>query len=326
MKRLALQLLALLPLPLVGLAVYWSGKRPPPLPPLVSSQPRSGAQASRAPSVKLPPSLSSGWKIQGTGVRYDKKTLFDRINGAAPAYIRAGFVALHGVEYKKQGYEDAVVVDAYDMGTPLRGLGMYATERDASYSFIEIGNEGYLASGSLNLWYGRFYIKIAGFEEGQKMDQGLKELAAGLVKALPKAPDPKTLLAPLAKLPTQGRVPHSDGYSHTALADVKGLEGAFFVDYKEGEKSHRLFVLAAKDSSAAAARLAKITAYFKGDGVKLEHGTEGSFKTVQAAGEDTTTVVLHAGSTLAGGVDLPAALVAGVRSRIAAALAAPNRK
>ena len=288
----------------------------------------AAAHKARAPGAagpKLPAALKSGWKLQGKVVRYDQKTLFDRINGAAPAYIRAGFVASYGAEYVKKGYEDAVVVDVYDMGTPLQGLGMYATERDASYTFIEIGNEGYLASGSLNLWYGRFYIKMAGFEEGDAMDRGLKELATDLVVALPRAPDAKVVTAPAAKLPSEGRVPHSTGYSEPALSDIKGLEQAFYADYKEGEQTYRLFVVQAKDGVAAAARVAQVKVYFVSDKAKIEEGTtQGALPLLQASG-DTTTFVIRSGAVLVGGVDLDAAVLAQAKSSVAAGLGAASK-
>lgn len=319
MRRTLLQILALVPIPIIAALVWWSGKRPLPPPPPLPNGATHGAK--KAPGVKLPAALKSGWKLQGKVVRYNAKTLFDRINGAAPAYIRAGFVASYGAEYVKKGYEDAVVVDAYDMGTPLQGLGMYSTERDSSYSFIEAGNEGYLASGSLNLWYGRFYIKLAGFEEGAKMDSGLKELAAGLVAALPRAPKASEVTAPAARLPGEGRVPHSVGYSKPALSDVDGLDGAFFADYKAGEATYRLFVVVEKDAAAAKGRAAKIKAYFAKDGAKIEEGVDGDAASLKASG-DTTTFVLQAGAVLAGGVDLDAATVADAVKRVSAGLKA----
>ncbi len=319
MRRAALQLLALVPIPIIAALVWWSGKRPPPPPPPLAKAGAGHSAGAPKASVKLPATMKSGWKLQGKVVRYNQKTLFDRINGAAPAYIRAGFVASYGAEYVKKGYADAVVVDAYDMGTPLQGLGMYATERDASYTFIEVGNEGYLASGSLNLWYGRFYIKMAGFEEGEAMDRGLRELAADLVAALPRAPEAAVVTAPAARLPAAGRVPHSVGYIKPALSDIAGLEQIFYVDYKEGEQTYRLFVVQAKDEAAATARVAKINNYFTKDGARVQEGAEGAFPLLLAAG-DTTTFVMRAGAVLAGGVDLEAAAVTGARTRVAASL------
>ncbi len=320
MKRTLLQVLALAPIPIIVALIWWSAERPPPPPPLVPAAASHGKPgAGKAGAVKLPATLKSGWKLQGKVVRYNDKTLFDRINGAAPAYIRAGFAASYGAEYVKKGYEDAVVIDAYDMGTALQGLGMYSTERDSSYSFIDIGNEGYLASGSLNMWYGRFYIKMAGFEEGEKMDRGLKELAAGLIKALPRAAKTSSVTAPADRLPAEGRVAHSTGYSKPSLSDVDGLDGAFYADYKEGEATYRLFVVLVKDGAAAGARVAKIKAYFAKDGAKIEEGKEGAAALLKATG-DTTTFVLQAGAVLAGGVDLDAASVAGAVKRVSAGL------
>ena len=319
-----MQILALVPIPIIAALVWWSGKRPPPPPPPLARAAHA-AGAAKAAGIKLPATLKAGWKLQGKVTRYDQKGLFQRINGAAPAYIRAGFVASYGAEYVKPGYGEAVVVDAYDMGTPLQGLGMYATERDASYTFIDVGNEGYLASGSLNLWHGRFYIKIAGFEEGAAMDRGLKELAAGLVAALPKAPEIGVTTAPAARLPAEGRIAYSPGFSVPPLSDIKGLERTFFVDYKEGEKTYRLFLAGASDEAAARARMASIKGYFTSDGAKITEGTEGTYPLLVASSGDTTTIVLRSGAMLAGGVDLDAAVVSKARARVAASLGAKKQ-
>ena len=324
MKRLLLQLLALAPLPLVAAAIYYTSGPPPSAPPLAHKGGVAGAAASAkgAPAVTLPPTLKSGWKLKGPVVRYNEKTLFDRINGAAPAYIRAGFVALYGAEYGKPGFKEPVIIDAYDMGTPLQGLGMYATERDSSYTFIEgVGLEAYLASGSLNFWHGRFYVKMAGYEEGEAMDRGLKELALGLARALPKAGDMAQVMAPLSRLPQQGRVPHSGGFSRPALADIKGLQGAFYADYKAGEDAkYRLFVVPTADAATAAKRFAQAKAYFAGDGARVTTPEAAKRPTMLVQGDGMATFVVQAGQLLAGGVDLDLKLLEQARTALGQAL------
>lgn len=298
-------MLALVPIPVVIALVVWAGKRPLPPPPVLEGgglTKRSGARA-----VELPAKLESGWAVQGKVERYDKKTLFDRIDGAAPAYIRAGFVYSLGAELRTPPMKDSVVADIYAMGSAAQALGMYATERDRSYKFIKVGEEGYLASGSLNLWRGQFYVKLAGFGEGDEMDSALTELGRALVEVLPGISRPdRAALAPLSWLPDQGRLPNSDGFSKPPLGDVEGLAGVFFASYESEDKtSFRLFTAPVSGEAEARRRYEQVKAYFAKDGARTSESTEGGVRLLVAQGDSTTTMLLHRGSAVAGGIDLP---------------------
>ncbi|MDI7277717.1 MAG: hypothetical protein QME94_17195, partial [Anaerolineae bacterium] len=127
MRRSLLQALALLPLPLMAGLVFHSFRHGP------STGPRhieSGAETggSRGGEQGIGPTLPAvpapGWKLEGSPVRYDHKSLFDRIDGAAPVYIRAGFLSSLGGEYRK-GTKEPVTYDVYDMGSGRQALGMY---------------------------------------------------------------------------------------------------------------------------------------------------------------------------------------------------------
>ena len=302
MKSVPLRLLALVPIPIVIGLVYWAVSRPMP-PPLVLKKHGGEAGGGRAvKAVELPAAFKSGWKVQGKVEQYDKKTLFDRIDGAAPAYIRAGLRLLSRRRAAQAGDEGVGGRRHLRHGQPPQGLGMYATERDRSYTFIKLGEGGYLASGSLNFWKGRFYVKLAGFEDDEAMNVGLKELALEIAAVLPEGD--AAALAPLALLPKDERLPNSDGYSHPALADVEGLEQVFFSEYKAGEGAYRVFVARCKDAAEAGKRLAQVKSYFTKDGAKLEESAAGSGKLIKAVGESATTLVLQVGPMLTGAVDL----------------------
>lgn len=306
MKPNLLRVLALAPIPVIIALVVWAGRRPLPPPPVLEGSGAHGLGAHK--TLELPTRLKPDWTVQGKIERYDQKTLFDRIDGAAPAYIRAGFQYSLGAELRKPAMKESVVADIYAMGSATRALGMYATERDPSYRFIKVGDAGYLASGSLNFWRGAFYVKLAGYDEGEAMDGALTELAGALSTALPGlSKQDGTELAPLGWLPQQGRVPNLDGYSHPPLGDVEGLAGAFYASYKgEGDTTYRLFVVSGKDASDAGARYDQVKAYFARDNAKVAESTEATTGVMVVQGDSTSTLVLHRGSVLAGGIDLPA--------------------
>jgi len=318
-----LQLLALAALPALAALIWFTSERPPPSTvPLGKGAAAPGKKAGDG-ALNLPAKLSSGWALKGPLSRYDKKTLFDRINGAAPAYIRAGYVGSVGGEYGKEGFKDTVMVDVYDMGGAARALGMYATERDPSYNFVALGDEGYLASGSLNLWSGRYYLKLAGFEEGEAMDSGLKELAADLVKALPVAKDLVAVKAGLALLPAQGRVKNGGGFAHTDLGDVKGLKGVFTASYTVGEGAVTLFALEEKDEAAARARLDAARKYFEEYEAKVEVTEgDGAWK-MSVAGQGASHLLVRRGAIIGGALDLTKAAQLEAAGKLLAGLGEP---
>lgn len=304
-----LQILALLPIPVVLVLVLATGKAPPPLPveKLGGSgeDGAAGARAAAGAGLRLPAVVDGKWKVQGEVTRYNQKTLFDRINGAAPAYIRAGYVASWGAEYARAGLAEPVVVDVYDMGSPARALGMYATERDTSYTFVEVGAEGYMASGSLNYWKSRYYVKMAGFEEGEAMDRALMELGRGLAEALPGSAGTEKLLAPLSRLPEAGRVPHTAGYSHPPLADIEGLSEVFYVDAEVGEEGRvRLLATAKESAGKLGQRYGQVKSYFQKDGAQVTESAEGELRLLTARGQSTVTLIIQAPQVLVGAVDL----------------------
>jgi len=337
-RRALLQLLALIPLPLVVAWIYLESERPPVAPVPKGGGAGHGASSARGAGAapKLPASFPSGWKLKGPPTPYDRKTLYDRINGAAPAYLRAGFVGSQGAEYGREGLKDTVMVDVYDMGSAARALGMYATERDPSYKFCEAGDEAYLASGSLNMWLGRYYVKLAGFEVGEAMDAALKELAVELAGALPAAKDRGALDEGLASLPAEGQLPRGAGYAHAALADVTGLERVFTRLYAGTAAADgaadpvTLFAVKEKDAGAVSARVKKALAYFKGFEATVERAAVGQgAEEIVIRGEGAAHVLVQRGPLLGGAVDLtgdaPLARARALLRKLGEAPAAPAK-
>jgi hypothetical protein len=326
-RRAALQLIALLPIPVILGLVHWAGRRPP--------LPQPAARAARAAgrdaaAVPLPARAKSGWEIFGKPQRFDERTLFDRIDGAAPPYISAGFKQSWGAEYRQAGRAEPVTVDVYDMGSAAQAFGMYAIERDAKYRFIEVGDAGYLASGSLNFWRGRFYVKLAGFEEGEAMDRALQTLAQDLVAALPADPAAPRVRALVGALPPEGRQPHSEGYARAPLDGIAGASLVYYASYAQPGLAgrYRVFVVA-PDAGGIAERLTRMKRHWEGAGAKvlaearsvaLPGAPALSCQLVQAEQQATASFALRCAGALGGALDVPRAALAQVIRQLARAL------
>lgn len=186
-KRAVLQLLALAPIPLIAGLVLWRGMgtKPPPTPSLAVRAQHTAKQAGRGAAKAEPiPATIAGWK-RGKITRYDKKTLFDRINGAAPAYIAAGFRQLLAAELSQPAGKENVSIDLYQLGDAKQARALYDKERgplDEQKKALAVGDAGHQSEGSVVFVQGAAYVKLAAFEPaGQKI---LPEVARALAKAL----------------------------------------------------------------------------------------------------------------------------------------------
>lgn len=182
MRSVALKALALAVLPLV-LLLLWTFRRPP-LPP-----PKTAGKGHAAVAEALPAAVG-GWKRVGKLLRFDKKTLYDRINGAAPVYIKGGYQRSLGAEYRHPSIKEAVQVDFYVMGTTKEAEAIYTKEQDPEAKRVKVGQGGYLATGNLNFWESVVYVKIAGYDDGTDVTAQLTALGKGLAQSARKMGPP----------------------------------------------------------------------------------------------------------------------------------------
>jgi len=251
----------------------------------------------------------------GPARRFDKKTLFDRINGAAPVYLAAGFVASWGAEYTREGRAHPVIVDLYDMGGTARALGIYATERDPAARQLDLGAASHVTSGILNLRQGAYYLKLAGGAATDEENAALAALAAELVKGLETDPTARAKLAAiLSLLPEQGRLPQSEAYAHAPLAGIAGLQQAHLARYGNPQTPHRLFLILAEDNRAASTRYERARNHLRHrDEGRLDESESREVRTLLVGHGDRATLIMVSKQALVGGLDLPASSVSEVQ-------------
>jgi len=198
--------------------------------------------------TKLLPRLA-GWQLAGEAKTYTHDNLFDYIDGNCELYFSYGFEGLVSAVYEKEGDSDqTVVVDIYDMGTPLNAFGVYSSMTHPDYSYGAIGCEAILSSQQIRLWQDRYQVEInsGGSEESQ--DSDLVKFAGRVSQNLPAC----SPLAELAWLPEQNRRPHTLKYVADGFLGHSFLPGGFEAVYEIGDREVRGFV--AKCSSADEAR------------------------------------------------------------------------
>lgn len=198
-NRLSLQILALLPIPLILGLVVWRGlsTKPPRGIRLPKVKAAAHGKANNGKAKALPAMLA-GWK-RGAIETFDKKTLFDRIDGAAPPYISAGFRHLRAFDVTRPGGKENVQVEIYRLGDNKQARALHQQERgplaDGRVA-VQVGDEGHKSQGALAFVVGSFYVKLAAFEApGQaQLEPVAKALAAALSNGATNtspAPSPK---------------------------------------------------------------------------------------------------------------------------------------
>ena len=79
-----------------------------------------------------------GWKLTVSPDVYTPENLWDLIDGAAESYLSYDFIDLHLADYEDP---DGIVIHAelYRHNTPDDAFGIYSSERNPGYHFLEIG-------------------------------------------------------------------------------------------------------------------------------------------------------------------------------------------
>jgi hypothetical protein len=122
--------------------------------------------AAADPDAVLTRSLAAGLPgvtLKAPVALFDRETLFDHINGGAPAYLDRNFRRLAAVELTTADGVD-LNVDVYDMTTPRDAQAIHQAERQPSAREVP-GWPGCLAASmSLTFVAGRYYVKLVSFD------------------------------------------------------------------------------------------------------------------------------------------------------------------
>lgn len=207
----------------------------------------------------LRPPLPGRTTAQGAPSTYNADTLYQYIDGGADVYLLYDFKTLLHQEFKSGANE--LTADIYDMGTGVDAFGIYSSERSPNYKFLPIGAEGYRAKGILNFLDGQYYVKLSG--SGPSADALLEEFGHLLSTRIGGS---RGLPPLLARLPREGRIPHSEQYIKKDPLGHAFLAPAYIVTYAHAGQQFKLVVSVANDGPAAKARAEQFAKHFKQSG------------------------------------------------------------
>jgi hypothetical protein len=191
-----------------------------------------------------------GFRAAG-GVRtFDRKTLYDEIDGGAEVYLDYHFIKLAKTTFRplRNGGRDTLIVELFDMRDPLSAYGVFAKHRDSEAGAVQAGQGGAFQGNTLTFWQDRYYVRIFSYQTVAK--ETLLGLARGLSSKMRKGPG---AFPALEVLKGKNLVPHTRQYHPANYFGQKTLAGFYSAEFIRDSVRYTLFYKKARDTKAARA-------------------------------------------------------------------------
>lgn len=117
--------------------------------------------ADQAPETFLPQACPDSWVRQGPVSTYTRETLYKYIDGEAELYMPYGFQRAATVMYASAGGKGSgLVVNVFEMGSPLDAFGIYASFRTPPLDKAAVGAEGFADESELMFFKDRYFAQV----------------------------------------------------------------------------------------------------------------------------------------------------------------------
>jgi hypothetical protein len=211
-------------------------------------------------SQKIPKQVRD-WKASGPDAVYDRKTLYDYMDGGAEVYLAYDFREVFVRKYADPDGNE-LVLDIYDMGTSAEAFGMFSFDRQDPDAGIGQGSE--YGPGLLRFWRGRYFVSVTVSGNEDKAETAVLELGKAVAPLLGPDGDPPDMVK---LIPSAGLLAEKTAYFHNhvhlsnryfiASENVLNLDATtdcLFAEYRlEGGESARLLVVRYPDAAKAEA-------------------------------------------------------------------------
>jgi hypothetical protein len=168
---------------------------------------------------RLVPAKVGAWTASGKDAVYDRKTLYDYLDGGAEVYLAFDLRRTFVRKYAGPGGKE-ISLDIYDMGTSAEAFGIFSCDREDPAAGI--GQDSEQGPGLLRFRQGRYFVALTSPDEGNEIGPAMAEIARAVLPHLgPAGPTPDLL----GLLPASGLKTDRTSYFH---ADIH-LSNRFFV-------------------------------------------------------------------------------------------------
>ena len=211
------------------------------------------------PKIILPSEVG-GWKWDGKDMKYNSRTLFDYIDGAAELYLAYGFQNLVVRRFEKPG-QPSILAELYEMASSEDAYGLFSFEHQDEPVGIGQGSE--FGGGLLRFWKGKYFVSVYAEGEGKEVEPAILGSGRAMGNAISATgPEPKII----QYLPGQtfGLIDKSIRYlkshvllnqrffiSHQNILNLNRETGAALATYLRDREKVHLLLIRYPDSSKA---------------------------------------------------------------------------
>jgi hypothetical protein len=137
----------------------------------------------------LLPSEAASWKWDGKEMKYNSKTLFKYIDGAAELYLAYGFQNLTVRRFEKSN-QPPILLELYEMASSEDAYGVFSFEHQDEAVGIGQGSE--FGGGLLRFWKDKYFVSIYAEGEGAEVESGILKVGRAVANSIPAVgPEPK---------------------------------------------------------------------------------------------------------------------------------------
>ncbi len=164
--------------------------------------------------IELIPDAEGGWiKSEATEI-YNRKTLFDYIDGGAELYLAYDFQQLvvqrYLPELKDTLKEKSIMIEIWQMNSSADAYGIFSFDLEGES--VKIGQRGIYSDGLLRFWKDKFFVRILG------LGKDLKEIILKLGNKIDRKIKKEGKLPQLvSKIPSDSLIPGSVHFFHKQI-------------------------------------------------------------------------------------------------------------
>jgi hypothetical protein len=200
-----------------------------------------------APFESLVPKrhLPKEWTLIHGPQTYNKKTLFEHIDGQAELYLKYGFrQSVFAIYQNKDKTQNQIEVDIYDMGNVVQAFGVFSRFRneDRPGGF---GFDSFLDDNTVLFYKGKYYVMLYASESNPDSLRQFSKLVSS------KISDPSSPPKEISFFPKHRLKPGSIQYFADGLLGHQFLKSGFQGTYMDEEKESTLFMAIFKDPQEA---------------------------------------------------------------------------
>ncbi|MEW6113347.1 MAG: DUF6599 family protein [Thermodesulfobacteriota bacterium] len=140
------------------------------------------------PDISLP-AEAAGWMWNGKEMKYNSKTVFEYIDGAAELYLAYGFQGLTVRKFEKSS-QPSITVEVYEMASSEDAYGVFSFERQDEA--VEIGQGSEFGGGLLRFWKGKYFVSIYADRGGVETESAILAMGRATADLIPSmGPEPE---------------------------------------------------------------------------------------------------------------------------------------